>query len=64
MRISTAKLADIIGPAVSWPNLLPIIAVQLPARNPSFNKEKFLRRATEKWEESYAAEPMDDHIPY
>lgn len=64
MRISTAKLADIIGPAVSWPNLLPIIADELASANPSFNKKKFLRRATEKWEEFYAAEPMDDHIPY
>jgi hypothetical protein len=64
MRISTAKLADILGPVVSWPTHLHLIADELAAANPSFNKEKFLRRATEKWEEVYATQPMDDYIPY
>lgn len=64
MRISVAKLADTVGSVVPWPTHILDIADELARANPSFNKEKFIKRATSKWEKRYEPPNVDDTIPY
>lgn len=64
MRISAAKLADTVGLVVPWPTHILDIADELALANPSFNKEKFIKRATSKWEERHEYPNLDDEIPY
>lgn len=64
MRISAAKLADTVGSVVPWPTHILDIADELARANPSFNKEKFIKRATSKWEERHEYPDLNDEIPY
>lgn len=64
MRISAAKLADTVGSVVPWPTHILDIADELAHANPSFNKEKFIKRATVKWEERHEHPDLSDEIPY
>ena len=57
-------LADTLGPLVSWPSHLHVVADELAATNPRFDKEKFLRRAIKAWEDKHDIEPINDEIPY
>ena len=57
-------LADFIGPLVGWPSNLHVVADELEATNPRFNREKFLRRATKAWEDRHEIGEIDDEIPY
>lgn len=57
-------LADELGSAVAWPTGLHAIADVLAKTNPSFDRDRFLKRATDRWEETHALEEIDDHIPY
>jgi len=57
-------LADTLGPLVSWPSHLHVVADELAATNPRFDKEKFLRRAIKAWEDKHDYAPIDDEIPY
>jgi hypothetical protein len=58
------ELADTLGPTASWPTQILVWADAIAADNPHFNKEKFIERATSKWEEHYVPAEIDDHIPY
>lgn len=42
-------IADSVGPIVGWPSALHELADKLSESNPRFNKEKFLKRATDAW---------------
>jgi hypothetical protein len=53
-----------VGSVVPWPTHILDIADELARANPSFNKEKFIKRATSKWEERYEPPNVDDTIPY
>jgi len=57
--------ADVIGPKV-WPTDLFDIADKLAQHNPNFNKDKFISRAVNAWEETHRyiiEEPINDNIP-
>ena len=59
-------IADMIGPMVAWPSHLIVLADELEATNPRFNRDKFLERAVAAWEKAnpHVLEPLDDSIPY
>jgi hypothetical protein len=57
-------LADMFGEVVAWPSTLEYIADRLEETNPRFNREKFIKRSTVKWEESHDLQEIDDEIPY
>jgi hypothetical protein len=57
-------LADMFGEVVAWPSTLEYIADRLEETNPRFNREKFIKRSTVKWEESHDLPEIDDEIPY
>lgn len=60
-------IADQIGPLLYWPTAVQEIADKLVATNPRFDREKFISRATNAWEQhhKYMLEDIkDDEIPY
>ena len=59
-------IADMLGPMVGFPSHLIVIADELEATNPKFDRKKFLDRATKAWEDAnpQIMEPLDDSIPY
>ena len=57
-------LSDIFGSVVPWPHSLEGIADELAKTNPRFDRDKFIRRATEQWEKTHAVDPIEDSIPY
>lgn len=57
-------LADLFGSVVPWPTHLHTVADHLEQTNPRFDREKFISRATKKWEESYEPDQLGDEIPY
>ena len=57
-------IADTIGPMVGWPTQLNQIADELQRANPNFNRDKWLRRATDAWEANYNPSEINDEIPY
>ncbi len=59
-------IADIVSPHVSWPSRLHDIADALEIADPSFDKVKFLRRATSAWESNNLVSmgQLSDEIPY
>lgn len=46
-------IADTVGPMVGWPSQLHDLADKLAASNPKFNREKFISRATNAWEQEH-----------
>lgn len=58
------QLADDMGAIASWPTQIYAWADILSTHIPDFDKEKFIRRATTKWEETYEPPFIDDEIPY
>lgn len=57
-------IADRIGPMMHSPIGLEMIADDLEAINPRFNREKFLARAIRAWEDKHDIPTIDDEIPY
>ena len=57
-------LADLVGPMVEWPSRLHSVADKLESTNPRFDRDKFIRRATQAWEDNYDIPTIDDEIPY
>jgi hypothetical protein len=58
-------IADTVGPMVGWPSALHDLADKLAASNPKFNREKFISRATNAWEQEHQhihEAPLDDEI--
>lgn len=56
-------IADTVGPVVGWPSQLHELADKLAETNPRFDKNKFLRRATQAWEDNNL-EDIEDQVPY
>jgi|TARA_R110000824_G_scaffold25412_2_gene88596 hypothetical protein len=57
-------LADKLGPLVPWPTHLHSIADELEATNPKFDRDKFIRRGTEAWENNFNPPVFDDEIVF
>lgn len=59
-------ICDKLAPLFHYPTAIAEAADILATTNPRFDRDKFIRRATEKWEERYAqnAPRVDDYIPY
>tara|TARA_R100000654_G_scaffold72333_1_gene104105 strand:- start:724 stop:933 length:210 start_codon:yes stop_codon:yes gene_type:complete len=57
-------LADEVAPLMGWPSQIQIMADKLAKTNPRFDKEKFLERAIQAWEEKHPPQDIDDEIPY
>jgi len=57
-------LADELGSIMEWPTALHDVADTLAKTNPRFDREKFLRRAMNKWEETHEFPILEDEIPY
>lgn len=58
------EFAEQIGAVASWPTQIEAWANILEEHNPSFDKQKFIRRATAAWERNYEPPVLDDEIPY
>ncbi len=58
-------LADKVAPLMGWPSQIVEMADRLAETNPRFNKEKFIKRATDAWEKANPdfMEELDDHVP-
>lgn len=63
-RVQLEWMADTFGPMVGWPTQLNQIADELQRANPNFNRDKWLRRATDAWEANYNPSEINDEIPY
>ena len=57
-------LADKVAPLMGWPTQIVTMADRLADTNPRFDKEKFLERAMQAWEEAHPPQDIDDEIPY
>ena len=57
-------LADEVAPLMGWPSQIAEMADRLAKTNPRFNKEKFLKRAVDAWEEANPMEKINDEVPY
>lgn len=60
-------IADTVGPMVGWPSKLHDLADELAKSNPRFDREKFITRAINAWEQAHQhiyEAPIDDEIPY
>ena len=60
-------IADEIAPMMHWPTHIEELADKLKAKNPKFDRDKFVTRATQAWEENYQecrTEVIHDYIPY
>jgi len=53
-------LADKLGPLVPWPTHLHSIADELEKTSPKFDRDKFIRRATEAWEKNYLPPTVEE----
>jgi hypothetical protein len=52
---------------VGWPSKLHDLADELAKSNPRFDREKFIARAVNAWEQAHQhiyEAPIDDEIPY
>ena len=54
------QMADDFGASASWPTQILVWADILAAHNPGFDRDKFVRRATKKWEETCEPTPDED----
>ena len=57
-------LADEVAPLMGWPSQIVEMADRLAKTNPRFNREKFLKRAVDAWEEANPMEKINDEVPY
>lgn len=57
-------LADEVAPLMGWPTQITVMADKLAETNPKFNKEKFIQRAVNAWEEANPMEEIDDRVPF
>ncbi len=57
-------LADEVAPLMGWPSQIVEMANRLAKTNPRFDKEKFLKRACDAWEEANPMEKINDEVPY
>ena len=57
-------IADRIGPMMHSPIGLEMIADDLEAHNPRFNRKRFLDRAIKAWEKNNVIPEFDDEIPF
>jgi hypothetical protein len=47
---------------MGWPSQIVEMANRLKKTNPRFNKEKFLKRAVDAWEQANPVPDIDDEI--
>ena len=57
-------LADELGTIMEWPTALHDVADALAKTNPRFDRDKFLRRAMNVWEQTHELPNLEDEIPY
>ena len=58
-------ISDMIGPMVAWTSQLQVVADELAATNPLFDRDKFLKRSVAAWEKrNPMPEDIDDSVPY
>ena len=57
-------LADELGTIMEWPTALHDVADALAKTNPRFDRDKFLRRAMNVWEQTHEYPSLEDEIPY
>tara|TARA_R100000951_G_scaffold29283_1_gene25373 strand:- start:4380 stop:4586 length:207 start_codon:yes stop_codon:yes gene_type:complete len=55
-------LADEVAPLMGWPSQIVEMANRLKKTNPRFNKEKFLKRAVDAWEQANPMPDIEDEI--
>lgn len=56
-------LADKVAPTLPWPTHIEMLADELVATNPRFDRDKFVARAVKNWEDNYNPPEIDDFIP-
>lgn len=57
-------MADEVAPLLGWATGVNELADKLQKTNPRFNREKFVKRATNNWEQRYklSLEEIDDDV--
>lgn len=57
-------MADEVAPLLGWATGVNKLADKLQKTNPRFDREKFVRRATQNWEAEYklSLEEIDDDV--
>jgi hypothetical protein len=61
-QLNMHTLSNAIGLNVSWPSQILGIADSIKEADPSFDIERFIKRATRIWEDNYNPElPEDIH---
>lgn len=57
-------IADEVAPLLGWATGVEKLADKLQRTNPKFNREKFVRRASQNWENEYklSLEEIDDDV--
>jgi len=63
MMIDYLKLADKLGPTTGWPTQISMWADVFAEADPRFDREKFISRATNAWEQEHQF-ILDDEIPW
>lgn len=58
------RFAADLGATASWPSQIVAWADVFEQHDPTFNRKRFIERATAAWEENYDAPEIDDYIPY
>ena len=58
-------IADDVAPLLAWVTGIEELADKLKLTNPRFDRDKFVRRATQNWEAKYQSslEEINDDIP-
>lgn len=59
-------IADDVAPLLSWVTGIEELADKLESTNPKFDRDKFVRRATQNWEARYQSslEEINDDTCY
>lgn len=57
-------MADEVAPLLGWATGVEELADKLKSTNPRFDRDKFVRRATQNWEQRYklSLEEIDDDV--
>ena len=63
-ELNLTTLSRVIGLNVSWPTHIITIADAIKEEDPSFDTERFIKRATRIWEDNFNPEVSEDYIPY
>jgi hypothetical protein len=63
-RNDIEELAQKLGPTAAWPSQIHLWADAFASMSANFNRKRFIRIATEAWEDEYIPPEVDDEIMF